>query len=124
MSQHRIIPNWLLTLINGQQYLLIPVDGYGSAMEAPEQGDIWTGKLANGGTIEVPGSQILTIEEYEVGHRTNKGIRRETCDSNRVERIISDNTDRDTGEVKGVQYIREKSNSDNSVEQKPKGWLW
>ncbi|MDX2241400.1 MAG: hypothetical protein NW224_12010 [Leptolyngbyaceae cyanobacterium bins.302] len=118
------VRTWLLTLVNGQQYILIPVDAHDSIMDAPEDGSIRTGNLLNGGTIEVPDSQILTIEEYEVGHRTNKGIRRETCNSDRVERIVNQNTDRSTGEVKGVQYIREKGNSDNAAEQKPEGWKW
>lgn len=118
-------------LLNGKpsRTFLQPVDCHGVIMEEVGEAEdpslsIMRGKTLQGKELKIPIGAILKIEEYTIGHRTNKGVRRENASAERVERVIEQNTDKSTGEVKGVAYIRDNNDPDNSVEQKPRGWLW
>lgn len=116
-------------LLKGQlsRTFLKPVDAAtGSILEEVGESDdpIMRGVTLQGKEIKLPISSILKIEEYTVGHRTNKGVRREDVSADKLDRIIDQNTDRTTGEVKNISYIQDRSDPNNGVEQKPKGWPW
>ena len=105
-----------------------PVDASnGVVLEETSDGSgIMCGVLLGGKTFEIPLPQILKIEQYkvtyrpgEVGGQTAKTV---TVGANKVQDIIANQTDSETGEVKGIAKIQEVGNPENAVEWEPEGW--
>lgn len=104
MTNHaNFVMTYILRLINGQEYLLVAASP-NEVMSMPENGDIWTGKLFNGGAIEVPDSQFLAVEpdRYRVTVNNGQGFKGHDLSEREVNKAITDYAKRDseTGEVK------------------------
>lgn len=52
-TQAQLVMTYLLTLVDGTQHTLIPIDPHGTVMEMPEGEEFWRGQLLNGGQITV-----------------------------------------------------------------------
>jgi hypothetical protein len=99
----QLVMTYLLTLVDGTQHTLIPIDPHGTVMEMPEEGDIWQGRLFSGGQIAVPSTQVLMVEQdrYRVRINNGQGYTSREVSRHEVERTIDRAPrDQDTGEVK------------------------
>ncbi len=102
-NKAELVMTWVLTLIDGTQHTLIPVDPHGSVMDMDEDGDTWKGRLLNGEEITVPDSQVLMVERdrYRVSVNNGQGIKSMNLSDQEVERAIQEAPrNQDTGEVK------------------------
>lgn len=102
-SKAQLVMTYLLTLVDGTQHTLIPVDQHGTVMEMPEGEDTWYGQLLNGGRVAVLPSQVLMVEQdrYRVSVNNGQGYTSREVSQHEVERAI-ERAPRDeaTGEVR------------------------
>jgi len=119
-QQAELLLTYLLTLVDGSQHWLVPVDAInGVVMAAPNDRGIMRGNLHDGGNIDVAISDIFMVEEkpYRVTTFTGQTTRSEKCSERRVEEIIERNTNKDTGEVKHISGIQDTRDEDNGVDR-------
>jgi hypothetical protein len=97
------VMTYLLRLLNGQEYLLVAVSP-DEVMSIPENGDIWTGKLFNGGSIQVPEALFMSVEpdRYRVTVDNGQGHKGFNLSEKEVDKALNDYAKRneETGEVK------------------------
>lgn len=125
-QQAEIALTYLLTLVDGTQHWLIPVDALnGVVMDDPNDRGLMTGRLYGGGSIQVPIDHIFMVEEkpYRMSWFDGQKTRSERCSEKEVERRIDQNTDKNTGEVKNIRRIEDTRNPDNRVDKDKKS-LW
>lgn len=103
-QQAEVALTYLLTLVNGQQYWLVPVDALnGVVLDDPNAQGLMTGHLYGGGKIEIPLDHIFMVEEKRYRVQVDNGQGRRSQDMN--ERELNQALDRakrdeSTGEVK------------------------
>ncbi|NJP10748.1 MAG: hypothetical protein HC866_15775 [Leptolyngbyaceae cyanobacterium RU_5_1] len=116
-QQAQKVMTYLLTLVNGQQHILVPCDAHGSVMEETEEdSEILRGQLWAGGTVEVPISQVFMVEQrYRVTIFTGQTSRTEKVSEAKLEQILEKNTNKETGEVQHIREIKDTQNSENRV---------
>lgn len=116
-QQAQQVMTYLLTLVNGQQYILVPCDAHGTVMqETEEDSGLLHGQLWQGGTVEVPISQILMVEQrYQVTRFTGQTSRTEKVSEAKLEQILEKNTNKETGEVQHIREIKDTQNPENRV---------
>ena len=95
----------------------MPVDGYNTALEADESGEIWRGNLVNGGKIEIPAGQIFKVERYRVtanwggnGHKTREMTEDHLCDYVENRGGNGDNISKIKDSKGNVVYDRDEGN--------------
>lgn len=103
-QQAEIALTYLLTLVDGTEHWLVPVDALnGVVMDDPNDRGIMTGRLLGGGSIQVPIDHIFMVEEKRYRVEVNNGQGRTSRDVSErdLERTIREAPrDKDTGEVK------------------------
>ncbi|MBF2025626.1 MAG: hypothetical protein IGS48_02505 [Oscillatoriales cyanobacterium C42_A2020_001] len=103
-QQAEIALTYLLTLVDGSQHWLVPVDALnGVVMDDPNDQGIMTGKLYGGGEIEVAISDIFMVEEKRYRVQVDNGQGRRSQDMSEKDfNQAMDRAKRDesTGEVK------------------------
>ncbi len=113
----QLVMTWVLTLIDGTQHTLIPVDAHGTVMDMDEDGDTWKGRLLNGEEITVPDSQVLMVERdrYRVSVNNGQGIKSMNLSDQEVERAIEKAPrNQETGEVQ-LSWKQVKDNKTGEI---------
>lgn len=103
-QQAEIALTYLLTLVDGSQHWLVPVDALnGVVMDDPNDRGVMTGQLYGGGSIQVPIDHIFMVEEkrYRVEVNNGQGRTSREVSERDLERTIEEAPrNRETGEVK------------------------
>lgn len=107
-------------MMNGRErsILLRPIDASnGVIMDDIDDNGIMHGLTLGGNRIELPFKQFLSIEpQYSVTRFNGQTSRTEQCSEERLNEILENSTDQETGEVSSdIRDIKEIGNDSNRV---------
>lgn len=90
--------------------------------ETADGSGMMRGLLLGGGKIEIPFPRILKIEKrYEVTTHNGQVTRVEKMSERRVERLIDNCTNKETGEISGfIREIKDTKDPENKVTRREK----